>query len=99
MHVNHLGLRSETDWELLKVVASDDWVLVTNNTVEFRGRYGEIDLHPGVVFLVPIVRRPHQMRLFQAALDYLKQNPDLTNQALDVSLGPDGEIIVRSYDI
>ncbi len=44
-------------------------------------------------------RRPHQMRLFQAALDYLKQNSDLTNQALDVSLGPDGEIIVRSYDI
>ncbi len=59
MHVSHLGLRSETDWELLKVVAADDWVLVTNNAVEFRGRYGEIDVHPGVVFLVPIVRRPH----------------------------------------
>ncbi len=37
MHVNHIGLRTETDWELLKVVAADDWVLVTNNALEFRG--------------------------------------------------------------
>lgn len=60
MHVNHLGLRTEADWELLKVVAENDWVLVTNNLVEFRGRYRQIDLHPGIIFLVPILRRPQQ---------------------------------------
>ncbi len=60
MHVNHLGLRTEADWELLKVVAENDWVLVTNNLVEFRGRYRQIDLHPGIIFLVPILRRPRQ---------------------------------------
>lgn len=36
-HVNHLGLRTEIDWDLLKVVAEQDWVLVINNAIEFRG--------------------------------------------------------------
>jgi hypothetical protein len=33
MHVNYLGLRTETDWDLLKVIAEQDWVLVTNTRV------------------------------------------------------------------
>jgi predicted nuclease of predicted toxin-antitoxin system len=61
MHVNHLGLRTEVDWDLLRVVAAQDWVLVTNNAIEFRGRYREIELHPGVVFLLPAVRREMQL--------------------------------------
>lgn len=56
MHVNHLGLQTEKDWDLLKVVENDDWVLVTNNAFEFRGRYRRIEIHPGVVFIVPSVR-------------------------------------------
>ena len=42
MHVNHLGLGTEKDWDLLKVVAENDWILVTNNAIEFRGRYRDI---------------------------------------------------------
>ena len=73
MHVNHLGLRTEKDWDLLRVVAEGDWVLVTNNAIEFRGRYRHIELHPGVVFLVPAVRGTEQVRLFEAALDHVTQ--------------------------
>jgi predicted nuclease of predicted toxin-antitoxin system len=62
MHVNHLGLRSEKDWDLLRAVADGDWVLVTNNAFEFRGRYRHIELHPGIVFLVPAVRGTEQVR-------------------------------------
>jgi len=39
MHVNHLGLQTEKDWDVLKVIEEDDWVLVTNNAIEFRGRF------------------------------------------------------------
>ena len=60
MHVDHLGLRTETDWDLLNVISSQDRVLVTNNAIEFRGRYRDVELHPGVVFLLPAVRRPEQ---------------------------------------
>lgn len=97
MHVNHLGLRTETDWDLLEVVARGDWVLVTNNAIEFRGRYRRIDLHPGVVFLVPSVRGPVQARLFAAALDHILSAPDLVNRALDVTLTADGAIVVTGY--
>jgi predicted nuclease of predicted toxin-antitoxin system len=99
MHVNHLGLRAETDWELLKIIAEDDWVLVTNNAIEFRGRYRDIELHPGVVFLIPAVRGTEQVRLFDAALDRLQQYPDIVNRALDVALSCEGEAVVTVYDL
>jgi predicted nuclease of predicted toxin-antitoxin system len=99
MHVNHLGLRTETDWDLLKVIAEQDWILVTNNAIEFRGRYKDIGLHPGVVFLIPAVRRPEQVRLFESALDYIWAQPDLVNRALDITFGPDREVVVTTYDL
>lgn len=99
MHVNHLGLRTETDWDLLKVVAEQDWVLVTNNAIEFRGRYSTIELHPGVVFLLPAVRRPEQIRLFEAALDHIISHPDMINGALDVAFDPSGATTVTPYDL
>ncbi len=99
MHVNHIGLRTEKDWELLNVIAEADWVFVTNNAIEFRGRYHRIELHPGVVFLVPTVRSLEQVRLFEAALDHVRQHPDLVNRALDVTLGPQGEAFVAAYDL
>lgn len=99
MHVNHLGLRTEADWDLLRVVAAQDWVLVTNNAIEFRGRYREIELHPGVVFLLPAVRRADQVRLFEAALDHVRGHPDLVNMALDVAFDGAGEPIVAEYEL
>jgi predicted nuclease of predicted toxin-antitoxin system len=81
MHVNHLGLRTETDWDLLKVIAEQDWTLVTNNAIEFRGRYREIELHPGVVFLLPAIRRAEQLRLFEAALRHVSTDGDMVNRA------------------
>ena len=99
MHVNHLGLRTETDWDLLKVIAEQDWVLVTNNAIEFRGRYREIELHPGVIFLLPAVRRPEQIRLFKVALDYIEAHPDMVNRALDVAFDPTEQATVTLYDL
>ena len=99
MHVNHLGLRTEMDWDLLRVVAEQDWVLVTNNAIEFRGRYRGIELHPGVVFLLPAVRREGQLRLFAAALDDVRNHPDLVNTALDVAFDEAGTPTVVRYGL
>jgi predicted nuclease of predicted toxin-antitoxin system len=99
MHVNHLGLRTETDWDLLKVIAEQDWVLVTNNAIEFRCRYRDIALHPGVVFLLPAVRRAEQLRLFEAALDHISTNADMVNRALDVTFASNRSVIVTAYDL
>jgi predicted nuclease of predicted toxin-antitoxin system len=99
MHVNHLGLRTETDWDLLKLIAEQDWVLVTNNAIEFRGRYRDIELHPGVVFLLPSVRRAEQLRLFEAALHHVGIDGDIVNRALDVAFDLNQAIVVTAYDL
>ena len=99
MHVNHLGLRTETDWAILDVVATQDSVLVTNNAIEFRGRFRRIDLHPGVVFIVPAVRGEQQARLFATVLEHLLPTPDLMNRAIDVDYAANGGITVTVYDL
>ena len=99
MHVNHLGLRTETDWDLLKVIAEQDWVLVTNNAIEFRGRYSTIELHPGVIFLLPAVRRLAQVQLFETALGRVDAHPEMVNRALDVTFDPNGQATVTPYDL
>lgn len=74
-------------------------MLVTNNAVEFRGRYRQLELHPGVVFLLPSLRRPEQLRLFEAAPDTLVEGADLVNRALDVTLGSEQDVVVTAYDL
>lgn len=95
-HVAHQGFQTWKDWSLMEEVASSDWVLVTNNAVEFRGRYRQIDLHPGVVFIIPNVRRPQQIELFEAALSDIEADPELINRALDVTYDG-GDIVVQRY--
>jgi predicted nuclease of predicted toxin-antitoxin system len=96
-HVVHLGLGEWRDWSILEIVEQHGWVLVTNNAVEFRSRYRAVEVHPGVVFLLPSVRREQQLMLFEAALDEVTIAPDLTNQALDVDVSEDAKVIVRRY--
>jgi predicted nuclease of predicted toxin-antitoxin system len=85
-HINHYGLHKSKDWDILKVVAEEDWILVTNNAFEFRGRYQRLEIHPGVVFLIPSVHRLQQVELFSAAMDAIGKSPEMVNIALDVTL-------------
>jgi predicted nuclease of predicted toxin-antitoxin system len=97
-HINHYGLRKSKDWDILKVVAEEDWILVTNNAFEFRGRYQRLEVHPGVVFLIPNVPRLQQIELFSAALDAITELPDMVNTAIDVAYTAD-HIRVNRYTL
>jgi hypothetical protein len=71
---------------------------VTNNVFEFRGRHRNIELHPGIVFLLPAVRRAVQIRLFEAALEHVRQHQtDLVNMALDVGFDEQDTPTVSVY--
>ena len=96
-HIVHLGLGKWKDWNILEVVEQNGWILVTNNAMEFRSRYRRIEIHPGVVFLRPSVRRAQQLLFFEAALDHIAIDPDLTNQALEVDLSEHANIVIRRY--
>src|SRR5438874_12847548 len=85
-HVAHLGLGQWKDWNSLEIVRQQHWILVTNNAIEFRAIYRALNVHPGIIFVLPSVRREQQLVLFEAAVDDMAISPDLTNQALDVDL-------------
>lgn len=96
IHVNHRGLNQAKDWDILRLVSEEEWILVTNNAIEFRGRYQRLAVHPGVVFIVPAVPRAQQKALFSAALDSIGNSPDMVNIALDVDYVGE-QIRVRRY--
>ena len=97
-HVNHYGLHQSKDWDILRAVADEDWILVTNNALEFRGRYRRLEVHPGVIFLLPAVPRAQQIELFSGALDVVEDSQDMVNTALDVHYFED-KVQVRRYGL
>lgn len=97
------------DWSLVPVILDGDWVLVTKNSIDFRGPaaspgskglYASISLHAGLV----CINRPVgmdldlQLGLFSLALDELEHDDGLINQVLEVTaVGEEGEVEILRY--
>jgi predicted nuclease of predicted toxin-antitoxin system len=77
-HVNHLALSGQPDWVLAQRIVKDEFTFVTNNRADFIVLLGQIDLHPGLIVLVPNVAPVLQRALLRAALQYSAQR-DLLN--------------------
>jgi len=71
-----------------------NYVLVTNNGEEFKTRYAKLDIHPGLVIIVPggIVKEK-QVELFDRALDVIETREDIINKVIEVT--EDGTVSVR----
>lgn len=84
-HVNHRGLQSFRDEQVLRYLLDEDLTLVTNNWDDFRPMLGREEIHPGVVIL-PSVRRNRQIELFSIGLAAIQEDGlDMINTALDVA--------------
>ena len=57
-----------------------------------------MEIHAGLVILIPNVPPTGQRELFDAALDELAKAPGLINQALEVGLA-DGKIQITCYEL
>ena len=84
-HVNHLGLSGKRDWELAERIVKDEFTFVTNNRVDFVRLFDKLELHAGLIILVPNVVPALQRVLFKAAIQYLA-GKDLLNTAIEVNL-------------
>lgn len=84
-HVNHLGLSGKPDWELAERIIRDDFMFVTNNRVDFIRLFGKMELHAGLIIVVPNAVPAVQRALFEAAILYLA-GKELINAAIEVSL-------------
>jgi predicted nuclease of predicted toxin-antitoxin system len=100
-HVVWIGKSGWKDWELMRVLLDEDWVLVTRNSGDFRGpravpgsrgQYASVTLHAGLICLnAPVgMDLALQRELFSEALDELDADGDLTNQILEVTLEDGG---------
>ncbi len=89
-HVNHLGLSGRPDWALTERISKDEFTFVTNNRVDFIRLFGGMELHSGLIVLVPNAVPALQRALFEAAIRYLAGR-DLVNIVIEVTL--DGRLV------
>lgn len=67
-HVAHRGWSGLSDGEIAILALKHDLVLVTNNREDDLDLAARGDIHPGLIVIVPNVRRGEQMRLFRIVL-------------------------------
>ncbi len=76
-HVNHLGLSGEPDWELAERIVKDEFTFVTNNRVDFVRLFGKMELHAGLIIIVPNAVPVLQRALFEGAIQYLAKTSSI----------------------
>jgi len=84
LHVNYLGLSGKPDWELAERIIGDEFTFVTNNRLDFIRLFGKMELHAGLVVIVPNRVPALQRGLFQAAIQYLA-GKSLINAVIEVT--------------
>jgi predicted nuclease of predicted toxin-antitoxin system len=84
-HVNHLGWSGKSDWELAERIVRDEFTFVTNNRVDFIRLFGRMELHAGLIVIVPNAVPALQRALFEGAINYIG-GKHLVNSVVEVSL-------------
>ncbi len=80
---------------MLRRVLAEDLTIVTNNWIDFRPMLEREEVHPGIVVILPNVRRERQVELFTAALLTIRDyDPpvDMVNTVLEVDA--DGTVLM-----
>jgi hypothetical protein len=89
-HVNHLDLNGKPDWALAERITKRRIHVCDQQSNGLHPAFGKMELHPGLIVLVPNVVPALQRALFQAALQYSAQK-DLINTVVEVTL--DGKAV------
>jgi predicted nuclease of predicted toxin-antitoxin system len=92
----YLGMQGWKDPDVLSRVAERDYTLVTNNAADFRRLYAGLDLHAGLIIVVPNVKPNMQQALFRAVLDHLGARA-LVNTVVEVEFEDDRIAIIEYY--
>jgi len=100
MHVTWLGMRSRKDWSIVRRAIADSYVLVTNNTTDFRALLRREEVHAGLVCLnvAPgLMSLDVQKRLFAFVLDRLGDREPV-NELLQITLDEYKVVHFERYD-
>ena len=94
-HVNWLQFNGYRDQSLSAFAVAEDAVLVTNNGADFRPIYRALDLHPGLVVILPSVGYDEQMALYAQILDMIEVERDLINKLVEIDVN--GVIAISNF--
>jgi predicted nuclease of predicted toxin-antitoxin system len=98
-HVTWLGMRSRSDWSIVRRAIEEGFILVTNNTTDFTPLYERAEIHAGLVCLnapPSQMSRDVQTTLFLLALARLGEHEPI-NEVLDISIDASGIVHVERY--
>lgn len=79
----------------MPLIIGGDFVFVTNNRRDFLKLYAEVEIHNGLIILLPSVERDDQVRLFNLALDAAEHLDSTVNKLIEVDV--DGRVEVRNW--
>ena len=99
-HVTWLGMRSRKDWSIVRRAVADGYVLVTNNTTDFRALFQREEVHAGLICInmAPgLMSLDLQKRLFALALDRLGDREPI-NELLEITLDERKVVHVEGYN-
>lgn len=83
-----------TDWNIAKFAVEHDDIVATDDRANFLRGYAELDLHAGLVVIVPSARRKD---LFASILDQLeKANEPLIDRVIGIDAK--GDVTVREWN-
>ena len=96
-YVTHLGKAGWQDWNLIRFAVANDYIVVTNDRKDFLKEYAKLDVHAGLVIILPKGDRDLQMNLFEKALEvFAARNDDLVNKLVEVAR--DGSVHIRDWN-
>lgn len=97
-HVAHRDLIGSADHELMKLIRSENFILVTNNARDFRRLYAAEDFHSGLVIIIPGgLTLQGQQAFFGRILDYIQPLDQLTNKLVEIAL--DGVVTIQDWPV
>jgi predicted nuclease of predicted toxin-antitoxin system len=94
-HVIWLDRDGSLDRELAALAAKRNYVFVTNNRRDFLRLYAALEIHNGLIIIVPSVGAEEQRRLFGLALDVAEKQDSLINLLIEIHA--DGTVEVRNW--
>lgn len=94
-HVRDLQRLGSSDPSLALLAIERDSVFVTNNRIDFSQIYRKLELHPGLVIILPSTGVPTQERLFATFIEALPGLGDITNMLIEIDLS--GAIVALNW--
>lgn len=98
-HVNWTGLQTSADWRIVKHAVEKDFILVTNNTTDFKRIVRREGIHAGLVCLNaehPLMSLKVQRYLFKSALNVLEA-VEPVNEVIEVTLITEQDLSIKRY--